>query len=246
MKIIKTSFLSTIWKKKIENLENSLKEKDSLLSIAEGSLAEACLQNEKQSIQISDQDARIESLNKELERTKTTLQDSGNNFTRQFNRESEDLNLKVKAKAEKDFKLCETLKTLRDRCFGFATQCSSRLTGIFNSVGATSEEANHSGEDILKALEWIEKEIEDLDEVIVGHGAFYALVAARGTAVVFTKAGYNHLKTINKPTFGLLASDLDNIPTEARSVGNRFITQIWMKGGREVAGDEAQALIDKV
>jgi hypothetical protein len=103
--------------KKIENLENSLKEKGSLLSIAEGSLAEALLWCEKQSIQISDQDARIERLNKELERTKTTLQDS----TSRFNRESEALNLKVKAKAEKKFKLSETVKTLRDRCFDFAT-----------------------------------------------------------------------------------------------------------------------------
>jgi hypothetical protein len=68
---------------------------------------------------------------------------------------------------------------------GFSTQCSSRLRSIFNYVGATSEEVNHSTKDIPKALEWIEKEIEDLDEVIVGHGDFCALLAARGTDVVF-------------------------------------------------------------
>jgi hypothetical protein len=90
------------------------------------------------------------------------------------------------------------------------------------------------------------KEIENLNEVIVGHGDFCALVAARGMAAVFAKAGCNHLKTVNKPTFSLLASDLDNIPVEARCVGNRFITQIWMKGGREVAGDKARSLINKV
>jgi hypothetical protein len=56
--------------KKIENLEKSLKGKYSLLSIAEGSLAEARLQSEKQSIQVSDQDTRIERLSKELEKTK--------------------------------------------------------------------------------------------------------------------------------------------------------------------------------
>jgi hypothetical protein len=54
--------------------------------------------------------------------------------------------MKIKAEAEKSFKLSETLKSLRERCFGFATQCSARLK--FNSVGATSEEANHSAEDI--------------------------------------------------------------------------------------------------
>jgi hypothetical protein len=98
---------------------------------------------------------------------------------------------------EKNFKLCEALKTLWDKCFGFATLCSSRLRSIFNSVGATSEEANHSAEDIPKALKWIEREIDDLDEVIVGHGDFFALVATRGTTTIFVKAGCNHLKTVN-------------------------------------------------
>jgi hypothetical protein len=144
------------------------------------------------------------------------LQDS----TSRFNREAEVLNLKVKAETKKNFKLCEALKTLRDKCFGFATQWSSRLKSILNSVGATSEETNHSTEDIPKELEWVEKEIDDHYEVIVGHGNFCALVAARGTVDIFAKAGCNHLKTINKPTFGLSPSDLDNILAEARSVGN--------------------------
>jgi hypothetical protein len=107
------------------------------------------------------------------------------------------------------------------------------------------EEVSHSAEDILGALGWIEKEIEDLDKVIVGHGDFCAIVATRGTTAIFAKAGCNHLKIVNKPTFGLLALDFDNIPTEARSIGNRFITQIWTKGGRKVAGDEARKLIIK-
>jgi hypothetical protein len=44
--------------------------------------------------------------------------------------------------------------------------------------------------------------------------------------MILTKAGCNHLKTVNKPTFTLSSSDLVNIPAEARSVGNRFITEI--------------------
>jgi hypothetical protein len=71
-------------------------------------------------------------------------------------------------------------------------------------------------------------------------------VAARGTTVAFAKARCNHLKVVNKPTFSLSPSDLVNILPKARSVGNIFITQIWTKGGREIAGDEAQALINKV
>jgi hypothetical protein len=49
------------------------------------------------------------------------------------------------------------------------------------------------------------------------------------------KAGYNHAKTVNKPNFNLSTSDLVDIPAEARSIGNRFITQIRAKDGRELA-----------
>jgi hypothetical protein len=53
-----------------------------------------------------------------------------------------------------------------------------------------SEEANLSVEDISEVLDWIEKEIDDLDEVIVGHDDFCALVASRGTTAAFAKVGW--------------------------------------------------------
>jgi hypothetical protein len=121
-----------------------------------------------------------------------------------------------------------------------------QLKGIFNSVGASSEEIAPSAEDIPKAFEHIENEVDALDEVITGHGEFCALFASRGTTATFFKAGCTHAKTVNKPTFSLSPSDLVNIPGEARSIGNRFITQIWAKGGRELVGDEARKLLNSV
>jgi hypothetical protein len=94
------------------------------------------------------------------------------------------------------------------------------LKGIFNSFGAASEEVTPSSEDIPGALEHIEKEVEALDEVITGHGSFCALVASRGTAAAFMKAGCNHVKAANRPNFGLSPSDLVDIPVEAQSKGN--------------------------
>jgi hypothetical protein len=63
------------------------------------------------------------------------------------------------------------------------------LKEIFNSVGATSEEITPSAEDIPRAFKHIENEVEALDEVITGHRDFCALVALRGTAAAFMKAG---------------------------------------------------------
>jgi hypothetical protein len=121
-----------------------------------------------------------------------------------------------------------------------------RLKGVFSSVGASSEEIAPSDEDITDTFKHIENEVDALDEVITKHGDFYALLASRGTAAVFLKAGCTHAKTVNKPNFSLSLSDLINIPGEARSIGNRFITQIWAKGGRELAGDEARNLLKSV
>jgi hypothetical protein len=54
------------------------------------------------------------------------------------------------------------------------------------------------------------------------------------------------LRDVNKPTFAISLADIENIPSEAQSMGNGFITKIWAKGGRELAENEAQALLDEV
>jgi hypothetical protein len=105
------------------------------------------------------------------------------------------------------------------------------LKGVFSSVGASSEDIAPSARDISDTFKRIENKVDALDEVIAGHGDFCALLASRGTTAAFLKAGCTHAKTVNKPTFSLLSSDLINIPGEARSIGNRFITQIWAEGG---------------
>jgi DNA repair exonuclease SbcCD ATPase subunit len=213
---------------KIKKLEDSLKEKDSLLHSAEGFLAEAWSQNDK--------------LSRVLDEARATL----NERSERFDHETKELKAKVKAEAKKNAKLSETVKNLWDECSGFATRCINRLKGIFNSVGATSEEITPSTEDILGAFEHIENEVEALDEVITGHGDFCALVASRGTAAAFMKAGCNHARAVNKPNFNLSSSDLVDVLTEAQCIGNRFITQIWAKGRHELAGDEARKLLNLV
>jgi hypothetical protein len=111
---------------------------------------------------------------------------------------------------------------------------------------ASSEEIAPLAEDISDTFKHIENEVDALDKVITGHGDFCALLASRGTTAAFLKAGCTHAKTVNKPNISLSPSDLINIPGEARSIGNRFITQIWAKGRRELAGDEAQNLLKSV
>jgi hypothetical protein len=85
----KNEFVISGLEKKIEKLESLLKEKDALLSSAEGSLVKARLQNEKQGFIVSNQDIKIKKLSKELKETKTLLEENSSRFSR----ESETLNM---------------------------------------------------------------------------------------------------------------------------------------------------------
>ena len=121
-----------------------------------------------------------------------------------------------------------------------------RLKQVFNSVGASSEKFEPSVEDLPGIFEHIEGEVDALDEVIAGHCDFCALLASRGTTVAFMKTGCAHGKIVNRPNFILSPTDLTDIPSLARSIENRFITQIWTKGGRDLAGDKARSHLKPV
>jgi hypothetical protein len=138
------------------------------------------------------------------------------------------------------------LKELQDKCLNFGNRCMQWLKQVFNSVGASSEKFEPSVEDLSGTFEYIEGEVDALDEVIAGPDDFCALLASRGTTVAFMKTGCTHGKIVNRPNFSLSRADLTNIPSLARRIGNRFITQIWTNGGRDLAGDEARSHLKPV
>jgi hypothetical protein len=213
---------------RIEGLENKIKEheaalekKDFVLQTTEDSLAEA--------------QAEIARLNGEL-----LLKSES------FEQEKKNFDMKLAAEVEKSSNLQKSLKELQDKCLNFGNRCVQRLKQIFNSVGASSEKFEPSVENLSSTFEHIEGEVEALDEVIAGHGDFCALLASRGTAVAFMKAGCTHGNVVNRPNFSLSPADMANMPNLAQSIGNRFITQIWMKGGRDLVGDEARSHLKPV
>jgi hypothetical protein len=220
------------WRQKheiiIESLENKIKDqaaalekKDLELQTMEGLLAEA--------------EAKIAKLDKEL------LSKSES-----FEQEKQKFDTKFEAEVEKSSNLQKSLKELQEKCLEFSNRCVQRLKQVLNSVGASSLKFSPSVEDLPGTFEHIEGEVDALDEVIAGHGDFYALLASRGTVVAFMKSGCTHTKIVNRPNFNLSPADLIDIASLARSIGNKFIKQIWTKGGRSLAGDEARSHLKPV
>jgi hypothetical protein len=153
---------------------------------------------------------------------------------------------KLEAEAEENSNLRKSLKELQEKCVNFGNQCLQRLKQVFNSVGASAEKFSPSVENLPETFEHIEGEVDALDEVVAGHADFCALLASRGTTVAFIKSGCEHGKIVNRPNFSLSPTDLIDIPSLAQSIGNRFITQVWVKGGRKMAGDEARSHLKPV
>jgi hypothetical protein len=206
---------------KIKDQAAALEKKDFEVQTMEGLLAEA--------------DAEIAKLNKEL------LSKSES-----FEQEKQKFDTKFEAEVEKSSNLQKSLKELQDRCLEFSNRCVQRLKQVFNSVGASSEKFSPSVEDLPGTFEHIEGEVDAVDEVIAGHGDFCALLASRGIAVAFMKSGCTHGKIVNRPNFSLSPADLIDIPSLVRSIRNRFIKQMWTKGGRSLAGDEARSHLKPV
>jgi hypothetical protein len=206
---------------KIKDHEAALEKKDFVLQTMEGSLAES--------------QAEIARLKSEL-----LLKSES------FEQEKKNFDTKLEAEVEKSLNLQKSLKELQDKCLNFGNRCVQRLKQVFNPVGASSEKFEPSVEDLSSTFEHIEGEVDALDEVIAGHGDFCALLASCGTTVAFMKTGCTHGKVVNRPNFSLSLADLTDIPSLTRSIGNRFITQIWTKGGRNLAGDEARSHLKSV
>ena len=189
--------------RKIKDHEAALEKKDFELQSMEGLLAEA--------------QAKIARLNSELLAK-----------TESFEQEKQKFDVKFEAEVEKSSNLQKSLKDLQDKCVDFGNRCVQRVKQDLNSVGASFEKFNPSVEDLPGTFEHIKGEVDALDEVIAGHDDFCALLASRGTAVAFMKSGCTHGKIVNRPNFSLSPADLIDIPSLARSIGNRFVGDLFL------------------
>jgi hypothetical protein len=206
---------------KVKDHEAALEKKDFVIHSLEGSLVEAQVENNKLSNELLIKSEKSE-------------------------REKKSLETNLKTEIEKNSNLQKSLEELREKCLNFGSRCAQRLKDVFHSIGASSDKFTPSAENLPITLEYIEGEVDALDEVVAGHADFCALLASRGTATAFLKAGCTHGKIVNRPNFSLSPADLVDIPSLARSKGNRFMTQIWVNGGRKMAGDEARSHLKPV
>jgi hypothetical protein len=108
----------------------------------------------------------------------------------------------------------------------------------FARVGAFSSEQKFIHGDPDGVVQWISGEVRAFDEILSDRGDFYAFVGARGVTSILEKAGYEHTKVVVQLGFVFSVDDIKDPSAEASTLGGKFYSEVWMKGGCEIA-DEA-------
>jgi hypothetical protein len=127
---------------------------------------------------------------------------------------------------------------LRKKCYDVAMECAKNLKNNFSKVGAFSSEQKFIRGDPDGVIQWINGEAKAFEEILSDRGDFCAFVGARGAVAMLEKVDCDHAKVVVQPDFAFSANDVRNPSAEATTLGGKFYTEVWLKGGREIA-DEA-------
>jgi hypothetical protein len=132
----------------------------------------------------------------------------------------------------------EELHQAKEECYTVATECCNKLKNSFAKVGAFFIEQNFIRGDPDRVIRWISGEAEAFDEILSDIGDFCAFTGARGAISLLEKAGCEHAKVVIQLDFSASASDIKDPSAEAIALSGKFYSEVWLKGGREIA-DEA-------
>jgi hypothetical protein len=65
-----------------------------------------------------------------------------------------------------------------------------------------------------------------------------AFVGAHGATSILERVGCDHVKAVVQPDFAFSTDDIRNPSAKATTLGGKFYSEVWLKGGREIV-DEA-------
>jgi hypothetical protein len=129
----------------------------------------------------------------------------------------------------------EELRDSRERCYEKSLDCVKKLKDSFAKVGAYSSEQKFVRGDPEGTIQWISEEVEAFNEILSNHGDFCAFSGARGVAAILEKAGCEHVKAVAQPESILSVDNTKDPSLEASTLGGKFYSDVWMKGGHEMA-----------
>jgi hypothetical protein len=132
----------------------------------------------------------------------------------------------------------DELREAKEKCYDMAMECAKNLKNNFSKVGAFSSKQKFICGDLDGVIQWINGKAEAFEEILSDRGDFCAFAGAHGAMSILGKVSCDHAKAVVQPDFAFSANDVRNPSAEATTLGGKFYSEAWLKGGREIA-DEA-------
>jgi hypothetical protein len=115
--------------------------------------------------------------------------------------------------------------------------CVRKMKTSFARVGAYSSEENFIRGDPEGDIDWIRGEAKALEEILSDHEDICAFTGARGIAAILEKASCDHVKAAAQTEATFSTDDTKDPSAEATLVGEKFYSDVWVNGGRELANE---------
>jgi hypothetical protein len=131
----------------------------------------------------------------------------------------------------------EEFRESKERCFEKSLDCVKKLKTSFAKVGTYSSEENFIRGDPEGIIDWISREAEAFEEILSDHGDICAFSGARGITAILEKAGCDHVKVAAQAEATFSIDDTKDPSAEATLVGEKFYSDVWANGGRELANE---------
>jgi hypothetical protein len=177
--------------------------------------------------------AQSEAHRAEIENLKKNLAEKNEDF--EVAKAKQEISEWTSARLQKNI---DELRESKERYYEKSLDCAKKLKDSFAKVGAYSSERKFIRGDPEGIIEWIGEEAEAFDEILSYHGDFYAFAGAKGVAAILGKSSCEHVKAANQTEAVFTVENTKDPSAEATLMGGKFYSNVWMKGGRELA-DEA-------
>jgi hypothetical protein len=126
----------------------------------------------------------------------------------------------------------------KERYYEKSLDCAKKLKDSFAKVGAYLSEQKFIRGDLEGIIEWIGEEAKAFDEILSDRGNFCAFAGAKGVAAILEKSSCEHVKAAIQTEAVFSVENMKDPSAEATLMGGKYYSNVWMKGGRELA-DEA-------
>lgn len=96
------------------------------------------------------------------------------------------------------------------------------------------------------ALGWIEKELGEVESIIIARNDYCTMIGSRKMVSVLEETGCDHARIVGEACFDIGIDDIKNPSKNVLNAMKRFLFELQNKSGRQLAASEAEEYTRKV